>query len=171
VCWGPRLLMPIVPLLIIAAVDTLDATVRNSWQGRIARVSFVVLALAGAGISFLSVRVPYDQWWGVLTIPSQRVQVPQALSLLPGTPSVLEISHVNNFVLVGSTIVGDIDLLRVGNAKMGPELWRDGHYEAGWSLLVLSGALLLAGGFISTGRPRLRSHQRVVTEVTVVQLL
>jgi hypothetical protein len=160
VCWGPRLLMPIVPLLIIAAVETLDATVRNSWQGRIVRFSFVVLSLASAGISFLSIRVPYEQWWGTLSIPSERAQVPQARTLLPGTPGLNAESNVNNFVVAGSTIVGDIDLLEIGKADMAPELWRDGHGEAGWSLLALSGALLLAGGLISTGRPRLRSRSK-----------
>lgn len=58
------------PLFCIAAVEVLVVARRlRGWNG-VALVAFTVQALLSVGVSFLSVRVPYEQWWGPITNPA-----------------------------------------------------------------------------------------------------
>jgi len=160
VCWGPRLIMPLLVPFAIAAVELLNATMPRSRQGFMVRAAFVLLAVPSIGINYLSVRVPYEQWWQLIATPSERALNPTARALLPGNPSIQEIGHLHDFAFDESDIRGDIDLLSDGKAEMAPELWLKGDSYLGWILLALSALCLIGAGVITAGYPKVGIHVR-----------
>ena len=75
VAWGPRFLDPVVALVAIAAVEVLVAARHKSGWDVLARLAFGVLALLSLGVSFLSVRVPYEQWYQTMSRPALRARL------------------------------------------------------------------------------------------------
>jgi len=149
--WGPRFLLPIVPLLTLCAVDVLRATKRGTVMGWLTRGVFAVLALGGLFVSYLSVRVPYEQWLQVLTTP-----VAKSAFHIKGLGVFSTGTMASEFNLSTSPIWGDVLLLRHNMAKMAPVLWREGYWYVGWPVLIVGIVLL---GLAAYGARRLRgSH-------------
>ncbi len=144
--WGPRFLLPIVPLLILSAVEVLRATKATSVLGVVTRVAAGLLAAASVVVNYLSVRVPYQQWLQVLATPmSTRFHVG------PFNSGAVFNAYTYNPNL--GPMWGDVRLLRHHLAEMGPELWRDGHGIIGGAILVV-GAALLAWAALEARRGR-----------------
>lgn len=130
-CWGPRFLLPAVPLLVLAAVELLRVFDRRSVAGIFVRATALVLAIVSLGINYLSVRVPYEQWLGVLATPSTLARI--------GMPSLSVGAQATDYYDRFSTgpIWGDVILLRHHLAIMSPDWWVHGHSAAvGIALLV-----------------------------------
>ena len=111
------------------------------------------MLLASVCMNFLSVRVPYQQWYSVLATPAETAQ------LVPDP------QHVNlDFDLRSGPINGDIILLRRGLAQMGPRWWRKGDRSDVGYLLLLGSACcfaLLAARVRSRGDPLMMISSRV----------
>jgi hypothetical protein len=139
-CWGPRFLLPIVPLLVIAAFETFSAVPHRSF-GRKAVVSLAAALLAaGSMVSYLSVRVPYWQWYSAMAVPEQRVAygINERVGAAPGTQT-RQPSDEYNFVAAVGPINGDILLLQRGTSEMAPYWWRsEGLAAIGWALLLVA---------------------------------
>ncbi len=140
VAWGPRFLDPVVALFVIAAVEVLVATRDRRGLAFLARVTFGVLAVLSLGVSFLSVRVPYEQWFQTISTPALRTQYDGG-HLVPDPNAPRAVSNAFDFTLQGGHLMGDIDLLEKGTAKTAPWSFQDDRQAEGW-LLLLAGLLL-----------------------------
>jgi hypothetical protein len=141
VSWGPRFLDPSVALFAIAAVEVLVATQdRRRWD-LLARLAFGALAVLSLGVSFLSVRVPYEQWYDTLSTPALRAHYDSGhLVTDPNAPQA--VSNAFDFTLQGGHLMGDIDLLEKGTAETAPWSFRGDRQAEGW-LLLLAGLVLI----------------------------
>jgi hypothetical protein len=160
VCYGPRLIMPLMVLLVISGVDLLDAAKSRTTAGTLVRAGFVLLILPTLWINFLSVRIPYEQWGKTLATPSLRVLNPTARALVKSTS---QAAQVETFTFSGADFMGDYDLLTDGQGKMAPELWQKGDGYLGWILLGLSALLLVCAALMSAKFPRRGNHARAPT--------
>lgn len=100
--WGPRLLFPATALLAIPAGDFVQRV--SEWREPRARhrgwTVIGLLALVSAAVSFLSIAIGYEQYWGEWT------RVPAAAA-----PSRM---HSYYWSLAHNPIEGNIHLLRIG---------------------------------------------------------
>lgn len=64
--WGPRLLLPILPLVVIAAASILD-------QAKKARILFIACLIVGVLINLLGVLLNYTVWFGIAGLSTRRV--------------------------------------------------------------------------------------------------
>lgn len=146
VTWGPRFLMPVVFLFVLAAVEVLNATTRRSFSWAAARASFVVLVLVSVPVGFLSVRVPYEQWWQTVENPQLRAQFEGGGSLLrhPAARTSLRdpVMDSLDFTVKASPLRGNLLLIEKGKAEMAPKIWRTKDSAVGWLLLCFSGCWL-----------------------------
>jgi hypothetical protein len=143
VSWGPRFLDPVVALFALAAVEVLVVTRDAKGWNVLARIAFGALAVLSLGVSFLSVRVPYEQWFQTLSSPVLRAQYDGGnLVQHPKAPNA--VSNTFDFTFQGGHLMGDIDLLEKGTAKMAPWSFRDGRAAEGW-LLLFAGLVLTIG--------------------------
>jgi hypothetical protein len=160
VSWGPRFLDPVVALFVISAVEVLVASRNVRPWGVLARLAFGVLALASLGVCFLSVRVPYEQWFNTLQTPALRAHYDGG-HLVPHPNEPRAVSDAFDFTLAGGQVAGNLDLLGNGAAIMAPwSFWGD-RADGGW--------VLLFGGLLSTAAAAtvaLRSDRRQVRRPT-----
>ena len=145
VCWGPRFLLPITFILVLAAFALLDISTDGSpMRVAIPRI-LAVLAVASLPVMYLSIRLPYEQWFSVMTTPSARAALvrdggPPATT----TKGVVEV-HALDFSVRSSPLYGDVVLLQHHDALMSPELWRMHDGVSGGVLLGLGSLALLVG--------------------------
>ena len=140
VSWGPRFLDPVVALFAIAAVEVLVATRGVRRWDFLARLVFGLLALLSLGVSFLSVRVPYEQWFDTLSTPALRAHYDGG-HLVPDPKAPGAVSNAFDFTLQGGHLMGNIDLLENGTANMAPWSFQGDRQAEGW-LLLLAGVVL-----------------------------
>jgi hypothetical protein len=141
VSWGPRFLESVVPLFAIAAVEVLVVTAGVRRWRLVAGLAFGVLALLSVGVSYLSVRVPYEQWFDTLGTPALRAQYGSG-NLVPNPSQPQAVSNAFDFTVEGGQVTGNIDLLEKGAAKMAPWSFQGDRSTQGW--------LLLLAGFLGT---------------------
>jgi hypothetical protein len=135
--WGPRFLLPAVPLLVLAAVELLRVWDRRSVLGLVTRSVAVVLAGASVVVNVLSVTVPYEQWLQALATPATLVRLG-----IPPQPGAQQLAHYDADFSTGP-LWGDVTLLRHHLARTAPEWWAQGHSFVGYLLLaVAAGALV-----------------------------
>jgi hypothetical protein len=137
--WGPRFLLPTVPLFVLAAVELLRVWERRSVPGIVLRCAAVVLVLFSATVNFLSVRVPYQQWLEVLWTPPTLAK----LGMHPSTLTQAQQSYDYHNQFSTGPLWGDVVLLRHHLAVMGPDLWARGHAAFGIILLALAAVCLV----------------------------
>lgn len=160
VSWGPRFLDPVVALLVIAAVEVL-VTTRDVRRWRVpARIAFGVLAVISLGVSFLSVRVPYEQWFNTLQTPALRVHY-DAGHLVPHPNEPGAVSNAFDFTIEGGQVVGNVDLLQRGAAEMAPWSFQGDRSAEGW-LLLFAGLLSTAAAAAWAGRLDRRQAKQTV---------
>lgn len=138
ICWGPRFLMPIVSLITISAFALLD--VAGGWSRAIRATSTACLLIAGAAsvpLTYLSVRVPYEQWHGVIETASLRPTYLSSKSLIHTADGQPDIFATELWTWQGSNIRGNFQLLDHGSASMAPFWWRQGYPAVGWLLLLV----------------------------------
>lgn len=153
--WGPRFLMPIVLLFVLAAVEVVHRTIAHSFSGALARVAFAVLSVLGLGVSYLSVRVPYEQWSVTLANPALATRYADGHPFYPRTdPRAAPTVYDDTFR--ASQIRGDLNLVLHGGALMGPAAFREGDDAVGWLLLVLGGVGFLGAGGVARSTDRAR---------------
>ncbi len=160
-CWGPRFLLPTLPLFMLAAVEVLRASDPRRWPGVAARVSAGVLAAASVVANFLSVRVPISQWLGVLATPAQH-----ALYGLPALVGGGARQQAADFVWSTGSLWGNAVLVRHGTGVMAPDLWLHGHGWLGVTLLVTGLGVVAAavyGARPSTPHQHARTHSSART--------
>ncbi len=150
--WGPRFLLPVVPVLALGLAPVLQATDRRRTSRTLVRSLAVALASVAAFINFLSVRLFYGEWLGAMANPYWRavfgIRGPDAS---PGHAQV-------DFRFVDSPIWGDITLIRHHIADVAGMWWVIGHGVVGWTLLEV-GALILVTAAVGTHRtPGFRSR-------------
>ena len=148
VAWGPRFLDPVVALFAIAAVEVLVAARHKGGWDVLARIAFGILALLSLGVSFLSVRVPYEQWFQTISTPDLRAQY-DAGHLVPDPNAPLAVQNAFDFTLPGSHLVGDIDLLENGSAKTAPWDFQGDRQAEGWLLLIAGLGLTFAAAAVA----------------------
>jgi len=142
--WGPRFLFPIVLLFVIGAVDVLVQTRRRSLIAVCARVAFVGLALFGLGVNYLSVRVPYEQWYSVVASPSLSSAFDGGKPFVSNPTAVGAVGNAYDFTYRASQIRGDLDLLESHRAQDALVVFV-AHPRLAWAMLSAgSGFLLLA---------------------------
>lgn len=135
--WGPRFLLPAVPLLVLAAVELLRVWDRRSVLGLVTRGVAVVLACASVVVNILSVRVPYEQWFQALATPATLARLG-----LPPQSAAQQVADYDTHLSTGP-LWGDVTLLRHHLAKVAPDWWAHGHSFVGYLLLaVAAGALV-----------------------------
>lgn len=140
VAWGPRFLDPVLALFTIAAVEVLVAARHKEKWDIVARVAFGVLAVLSLGVSFLSVRVPYEQWWQTITNPTLQARYDGG-HLVPDPKMPRAAQNAFDFTFEGGHLMGDLDLLENGTAKTAPWDFQGGREAKGW--LLLGAGLLL----------------------------
>ena len=134
--WGPRFLLPAVPLLTLAAVDLVRAAGSARVWRTVVTGAACTLATIAVIVNFLGVRVPYEQWLSILqNRPSQSVY------LIPDPRSANY-----DLDLASGPLSGDIILLDHGAAQMAPYWWGTAHHPLWGCALIAGGAGLLAGG-------------------------
>jgi 4-amino-4-deoxy-L-arabinose transferase-like glycosyltransferase len=140
--YGPRFLMPVVGLFVLAAFEVVHSARRTGWR-KPAVLAVVVAALVTVPINYLSVRVPYEQWWATLMTPTAREQVVDPTSPLAHIAH-SQVFPAMDFTWEGSELHGDLLLLQKGRAQMAPAWWREREGAVGWILLALAveGAVL-----------------------------
>jgi hypothetical protein len=156
--WGARFMFPVVFCFVIGAVEVLHATEARAPLGILARATFTVLAVLSLGISFLSVRVPYEQWWQTVTSPTLRAPFDRGGQLVLHPSAVDAVENTLNFTERGSQILGNFDLLEKGEALMAPASFRTNDPIGGWILLTAGVGLLAAAGVMGRGSRRLKDH-------------
>jgi hypothetical protein len=148
VAWGPRFLDPVVALFAIAAVEVLVATRERKGWDLLARLAFAVLAVLSLGVSFLSVRLPYEQWFQTISSPALRARYDGGqLVQNPNAPRA--VSNAFDFTLQGGHLMGDIDLLENGTAKTAPWSFQGGRQAGGWLLLLAGLVLTVAAAVVA----------------------
>lgn len=140
-CWGPRFLPPILPLLMISAVEVLRETNRQELSGIIVRAVAMLLVVLSAAINLVSVRTPVGQWLGVLAVPSERARFG-----IRGLHSAAAQNNAYDFHLPDGPLWGTILLVRHRVAVEASDLWLN-HDGLVGGLLVLIGALCLLAAF------------------------
>jgi hypothetical protein len=158
VSWGPRFLDPVVALFVIAAVEVLVATRGVRRWGVPARLAFGALAIISLGVAYLSVRVPYEQWFDTLQTPSLRVHY-DAGHLVPHPNAPGAVSNSFDFTFEGSHVMGNVHLLERGVATMAPWSFQGDRSTEGWALL-LAGLLLTS----AAATMALRSDRRLTMQ-------
>jgi hypothetical protein len=157
--WGPRFLLPIVPLLTISAVEVLRATRRSSLSGMVARVASVLLAVMSLVVNYLSVRVPYQQWLQVLNTPKT-----SSILHIDLSPAIVRSAY--DFSPSTGPLWGDVLLLRHHLAQMGPELWKRGDGLVGLIFMAVGLSLVLwaiIGAQGARGHHAPKEHPGVLT--------
>lgn len=140
--------MPVALLFVLAAVEVLHRTSARASSGVLFRAAFVGLCVVGAGVSFLSVRVPYEQWYDTVSQPALVARYDQGRPFAPpGQPSMLRTPY--DFTFRASQIRGDIDLLDAGAADMAPADLQGSDPLTGWILLVLGGSALAGAAVVA----------------------
>lgn len=155
VSWGPRFLEPVVALFVIAAVEVLVSSRDKKGWDLLARLAFAGLVVLSLGVSFLSVRVPYEQWFQTISTPALRVQYDGGHLLPDPTAPPQQVLNAFDFTLQGGHFMGDIDLLEKGTAKTAPWSFQSGRQVGGWLLLLGGLALTIAAAalaLLSDGR-------------------
>ena len=135
--WGPRFLLPVVALLCVALPTVLRATDPRRAMGLIVRAALVLLAVLGAAVNFLAVRVPFGVW---VTVLSNSASHP-AFGI-HGLRTFAQQEAALDFQLNASPIRGDIALLMHEAVPYNSELWSTGHSLIGL-LLVAAGAVCI----------------------------
>ena len=154
--WGPRFLLPCVPLLVLAAVELLRMWDRSSLPGMLTRAAAAVLVIGSAVVNYLSVRVPYQQWLQVLATPTTLAKFG-----LPRQTAAQRISDYNAHVTTGP-LWGDVLLIRHHLAEMGPDWWAHDHAGVGIVLVAASAVCLTvacAHG-LGSGRPAMLARPK-----------
>jgi len=162
--WGPRFLMPVVLLFVIAAVEVLHRTSLHSALGFAARVMFIVLCLAGVGVNYLSVRVPYEQWYRTLESPSLRAPFERVSPLIADPDQPNAVGNAYDFTYRASQISGDVDLLQAGRAQLAPAEFGGDRNAVGWMLVGLGALLLIGAGSAAVGADGVRTRRRAGDE-------
>jgi hypothetical protein len=134
VAWGPRLLFPVTALLSIAAGEAVESIwqLRSVARRRAAWAAVAVLALASAGVSFLSVAIGYEVYWNRWThVP------PDAVAAR---------AHSYYWSLRHNVIVGNFHLLRSG-ATVAPMHFRNGPDAVGIVALAVACVAIVVAAF------------------------
>lgn len=154
--WGPRFLLPIVPVLTLTLVPVLQATSPRRITGILVRAIAVLLVAVAAAVNFLSVRLYYGEWLGVTTNPYWR-----AVFHIQGPDTWQGQASQVDFNVTASPIWGDILLFRHHLANVAAEWWLIGYGEVGWALLGAGAVILCAAAFGARRSPshRLRRSQ------------
>jgi hypothetical protein len=158
--WGPRFLMPVLLLFVVAAVEILHRTSGRTVTGIAGRGAFVILCVASVGVSYLSVRVPYEQWWGTLTSPTLAAPFEHGGELVDHPEQPNATSNAYDFTYRASQIRGDVDLLQQGKAEMAPVEFGGKDSSVGWILLLPGAAALLGAAIGAVRSDRLASRPR-----------
>ncbi len=137
--WGPRFLLPSVAVLSLTIVPVLRATEGRRPVGVVVRAGAVLLALWGAFVNVLSVRLPLGEWLGIVADPASRARLG-----IHGLDSAAAQANAIDFSLRYSPISGYLTILDHGIGIASADLWSNGHGSVGWALLALGGALLVA---------------------------
>lgn len=151
--WGPRFLLPVVPVLTLTLVPVLQATDRRRLTGVLVRALAVMLAMVAAFINFLSVRLFYGEWLGALTNPHWRT-----LFHIHGPNNPVGRAAQVDFSIAASPLWGDVLLLRNHVADVAGMWWVIGHGVVGWALLGAGGTVLVAAA-VGTRRRRAEGVQ------------
>jgi hypothetical protein len=127
------------------------------------RALAVVLALVGAFVNFLSVRLYYGEWLGATANPYWRALFRiQGPNTSPGRATQVD------FHFSASPIWGDVILIRHHIADVAGMWWVIGHGPVGWALLAV-GTLILVAAAVGTRRiPASRSNSE--TEPTTASV-
>ena len=141
--WGPRFMLPTVPLLILAAVELLRVWDRRSLLGILTRGIAAVLVCFSVVVNYLSIRVPYQQWLQTLATPATLAK----LAIRPQTGA-QQIADYDTHLSTGP-LWGDVTLIRHHLAVMGPDWWAHGRWFVGWLLLLAAVAALGWGGVLA----------------------
>jgi hypothetical protein len=137
--WGPRYLLPMVAILFVLIIPVLRATNPRKLSGWTVRITLGLLAVLGATINYLSVRVPVGEWLGLLNNPVWRSRLG-----IHGLQTGVEQNNAADFHFTTSPIWGVVRLLERHIAVANGDWWIYGHGAVGYLLLVL-GALCLVG--------------------------
>ncbi len=148
--WGPRFLMPVIPLFTLGAFSLLQLGERTGWIRRSSRTALLAAAVLSIPINFVSIRVPYEQWWSVLATPALASQYVPRDRLIGGIQHPNIIGSMDS-LWVANPIRGDVLLLDRGKAEMAPAFWRERQSGLGWLLLLgfVAGAVV---SIVSAGR-------------------
>jgi hypothetical protein len=157
--WGPRFMMPVVFLLVIGAFSLVGDRTLGVLTRRVSAALIALACLAAVPVSFLSIRVPYDQWHVVLTSPHAREQFlgTPVFDGSTGNSGGLPYSEVWTFA--ASDLHGQYLLWRSGQDGISPVLWREHDDALGWLLVGASGlgsAVLVAVAVRADRRGRRR---------------
>jgi hypothetical protein len=158
VAWGPRFLDPVLALFVIAAVQVLVDTRELPRWDLLARLAFGVLALVSLGVSYLSVRVPFEQWFQTLSSPALRAHYDSG-HLVPDPNQPLAVSNAIDFTLEGGEVMGNIELLEKGAAKMAPWTFQGDRSAEGWTLLLIGLLGTAAGAGVALRSDRWETKQ------------
>ncbi|MGD0392245.1 MAG: hypothetical protein ABSC41_06335 [Acidimicrobiales bacterium] len=137
--WGPRFLLPVVPVLTLTLIPVLLATDRRRVTGVLVRVLAIALAAVAAIVNFLSVRLFYGEWLGATANPYWR-----ALFGIHGPNTSNARARQVDFQFATSPIWGDVILIRHHIAEVAGMWWVIGHGVVGWVLLGAGAAILVA---------------------------
>lgn len=137
-CWGPRYLLPTLPLLMISAVEVLRTADRTPYR-MIVRYVAVVLAVVSLVLNFLSLAIQEQAWQEVLATASLR----RRMGIGDLSTAVAQVNAFN-FHLATSPIWGDILLLHRGMVTMPPYHW-SAPYWWNHGQTVIGLVLMLAG--------------------------
>lgn len=148
--WGPRFVLPVVALLSLMIVPLLRATDMRRISGAVVRFVVFLLAILGAGTSYLSARIPLGEWLSIIRSPYWRARFD--IGGLLNTPT--ERGHALDFRFSTSMIWGYITLLRHHEAIASGDLWAYGHGNIGYTLLVSGALIVLTAAFGSRSRRR-----------------
>lgn len=152
--WGPRFLLPVVLLFVLSAVEVLHRTPARTITGVLTRVGFVSLFVLSLGISYVSVRIPYDQWLGTLENPKLAAHFEQGGPLFPHSGGTDAMLNAYDFTFRASQIRGDLDLIEAGTAVMAPADFNGDSSVLGWLLLSLGCVVLVTAGVEAAGVDR-----------------
>ena len=142
--WGPRFLLPAVPLLTLTAVDLIRAVARTQWLRWIVTGAACSLGVLAVWVNFLSVRVPYEEW---LTLLQNRPV--QSAHLIPDPRAVNY-----DFDVASGPLNGDMILLEHGAAQMAPFWWTSGQHQARGDALLAGSAALIVASLVVASRPQ-----------------
>lgn len=144
-CWGPRFLLPVLPVLLVAAVVLLRVTSRTTPEGMVVRVAAGVLLATSAAVNILSISINAQQWLGVLATPVSR----HALGV-PGLEDGTTQNFAYDFTVRNGPLWGDIRLLEHHVAQVSPHWWVGGVSVFGVVLLLV--AILCLGPALAGSR-------------------
>lgn len=132
--WGPRFMFPLCALLAIPAALSIRAVA--NWAGARRAVGATVIGVlvtTSAACTMLSVSVPFEQWFNVVTGNAGVTQTPEVSDRRV---------HDYYWTFSGNHITGNVKL--IDEARPFPLRWfADDRRVFGASLLVLGGGLLI----------------------------